>query len=208
MTKDELLAELCWNSLDRKGLRSDSTVKRVTEELNEIAKKKDSEYFVDLYENKLKFSANENNLAVAYLLDLVDGVAWEKGPDYTVPEWPDIDIDYLPEVRGPLKEVFAPKAFGEEKVCNIGSYNTYGLKSALIDMTRVFGGDREEILRITTQLGIKDDEGQVLSWERALEIYSPLKAWVDKNWSVKDEENNSRPGPRKEAQSLIYCEIV
>jgi DNA polymerase III alpha subunit len=119
----------------------------------------------------------------------------------------DIDTDFHPEVRGPLKEVFSPKQFGEENVCNIGSYNTYGLKSALLDMTRVFDQSRDDILRITTQLGLKDDEGQVLSWEKALEIYEPLKTWVDSQWHAKDEDGNEIPGPSQAAKSLLYSDI-
>ncbi len=50
-----------------------------------------------------------------------------------------------------LKEVYCPKAFGEDKVCNIASYTTFGLKSLLIDMTRIFGKDRNEILYVLAQ---------------------------------------------------------
>lgn len=119
----------------------------------------------------------------------------------------DIDVDYIPEVRGPLKEVFAPKAFGEDKVCNIGSYNTYGMKSALIDMTRTFDESRDEILGITTKIGLKDDEGQILSWEKALEIYPTLKEWVDKHWWTTSKEGEQIPGPSQAAKSLMYSDI-
>jgi DNA polymerase III alpha subunit len=77
-----------------------------------------------------------------------------------------------------VKEQFIPKYFGEQYVCNIGSYNTYGLKSALLDMTRIFSGDRGEILKITTQLGLKDEDGDVLTWEKAVDMYPELKAWA------------------------------
>jgi DNA polymerase-3 subunit alpha len=93
----------------------------------------------------------------------------------------DIDVDYVPPVRSHLKEKWAPEFYGQEYVCNIGSYNTYGLKSALIDMTRVFGGDRAEILAITTRLGLKDEEGDPLSFDKALELYPALKAWAEAN---------------------------
>jgi hypothetical protein len=88
VNKNELLAELCWKSLDDKCMRNELTTKRLTEELSEVTKKNDSKYFIELYDKKAKFTNNENNLAIAYLLDLVDHVAWEKGPGYTVPEWP------------------------------------------------------------------------------------------------------------------------
>ena len=88
MKKDELLKNLCFESLRKKCLETESTIKRLNEELDEIIKKKDAEYFLDLYDRKSKFAVNEHNLAVVYLLDIVDHVAWEKGPGYTVPEWP------------------------------------------------------------------------------------------------------------------------
>lgn len=88
MNQNEVLRNLCFESLKKKGLETELTIKRLNEELDEIAKKKDAEYFLDLYDRKLRFAVNEHNLAVVYLLDIVDRVAWEKGPGYTVPEWP------------------------------------------------------------------------------------------------------------------------
>lgn len=201
------LEKICRNRMEELNLKDEKSEMRLKQEIKEIVTKKDASYFLDQYVRKVRYAKNDHNLMVAFLLKLCKDYNPNKQPEYTVPEWPDIDVDYLPEVRGPLKEVFAPKAFGEERVCNIGSYNTYGLKSALIDMTRVFNEEREEILRITTQLGLKDDEGQVLSWEKALEIYPPLKAWVDKHWTAKDNEGEEIPGPAQAAKSLIYADI-
>lgn len=207
MDANERLAKICCDRMEIMGIRGEKEEARLRQELKEIADKRDADYFLDLFDRKVRYAANEYNLMVAFLLKLCKEYNPSKQPEYTVPEWPDIDVDYLPEVRGYLKEIFAPKAFGEEKVCNIGSYNTYGLKSALIDMARVFGQDRDEILRITTQLGLKDDEGQILSWEKALDIYPPLKKWVDEHWTARDDDGNEIPGPAQAAKSLIYSDI-
>jgi DNA polymerase III alpha subunit len=83
-------------------------------------------------------------------------------------DFPDVDVDYLPPVRDYLKNVWAPQAFGAENVCSIGNYGTFGLKSSLIDMTRVHGYDRNEILQITTAMGLKDDDGQALTLDKEL----------------------------------------
>jgi DNA polymerase III alpha subunit len=203
----ERLEGLCKERLTQLGLTEEKHLNRLTQELKEIAAKKDADYFLDLYDRKVRFAKNDHNLMVAYLLKLCKSYEASKQPEYTTPEWPDIDVDYLPEVRGYLKEIYAPKAFGEEFCCNIGSYNTYGLKSALIDMARVFGEDRDEILRITTQLGLKDDEGHVLTWEKALDLYPPLKEWVDKHWWAEDPDGNKIPGPAQAAKNLIYSDI-
>ncbi len=118
----------------------------------------------------------------------------------------DIDVDYLPAVRSYLKETFAPKCFGEEFCCNIANYNTYGLKSALLDMTRVFGGERNDILRITTTLGLKDDEGSPLTWEKAVDLYPELKQWADKHWWA-DLNGEQIRGPAQAAKNLLAADI-
>lgn len=94
---------------------------------------------------------------------------------------PDADVDFLPQVRDYLKNDWAPSYFGRENVANIGSYNTFGIKSSLIDMVRVHGKDRNEILNLTTKLGLKDDDGNVLTWDKALEIYPELKKYCEDN---------------------------
>jgi DNA polymerase III alpha subunit len=74
----------------------------------------------------------------------------EKNPNCVVTgDFPDIDLDYIKVVRDYLKNEWAPKTFGEEHVCNIGNYTTFGIKSALIDMARVHGLPRGEILELT-----------------------------------------------------------
>lgn len=203
----ERLERLCRDRMDILNIRGEKEEARLAQELKEIAEKRDVEYFLDQFDRKVRYATNDWNLMVAFLLKLCKEYNPAKQPDYTTPEWPDIDVDYLPEIRGYLKEIFAPNHFGDDFVCNIGSYNTYGLKSALIDMTRVFGQDRDEILRITTQIGLKDDEGAILTWEKALEIYPPLKAWVEKNWWAKNSDGEQIPGPAQAAKSLIYSDI-
>jgi DNA polymerase-3 subunit alpha len=99
-------------------------------------------------------------------------------------DFPDVDVDFLPQVRDYLKNDWAPNYFGQDYVCNIGTYNTYGIKSALIDMVRIYGKDRNEVLQLTTKMGLKDDEGHVLTWDKALELYSDLRDYCDKNKEI------------------------
>jgi DNA polymerase III alpha subunit len=73
-------------------------------------------------------------------------------PNCEYGEYPDIDVDYLGIVRDYLKTEWAPKEFGEQLVCNISNYTTFGLKSALIDMARVHSESREEVQGITKNL--------------------------------------------------------
>lgn len=158
--------------------------KRLSWELIEVEVQDAESYFVDLFESRQKFVKNENNLLIAKLLDLVADVDLDSEPKTKMGEFPDVDVDYLPIVRDYLKNVWAPKEFGENQVCNIGNYGTFGIKSTLIDMARVHGLDRGEILNITTSIGLKDDDGQVLTFEKALEMYPELKHYCDRHPDV------------------------
>jgi DNA polymerase III alpha subunit len=93
---------------------------------------------------------------------------------------PDIDIDYIPVVREYLKNRWAIETFGSQHVCNIGSYTTFGIKSALIDMARVHEAPRDEVMQITKNLEDKDEEGKPLTWDSALRMHEELKAYVVK----------------------------
>lgn len=167
--------------------------KRLRWELIEIEVQDIEQYFLDLYDRKVRFEHNENNLLVAKLLELVDSVDLDKDPNTKMGEFPDVDVDYLPIVRDYLKNVWAPKEFGENRVCNIGNYGTFGIKSTLIDMARVHGLDRAEILKITTSIGLKDDDGQVLTFDKALEMYPELKDYCERY-----------PEVAKATQKLLY----
>lgn len=99
-------------------------------------------------------------------------------------DYPDADVDFLPVARDHIKNDWAPKYFGQDKVSNIGSYNTFGIKSSLIDMARVYGKDRNEILALTTKIGLKDDDGNVMTWDKARETFPDLNKYCDDNPEV------------------------
>lgn len=177
-------------------------------ELIEIELQETEEYFIDLFENNKKYDVNENNLLVCKLLGICDSVDLNIEPKTKTGEQPDVDVDYLPIVRDYLKNVWAPKTFGASRVCNIGNYGTFGLKSTLLDMARVHGLERQEILNITTELKLKDDEGQSLTYDKALEIYPKLKAYCEAHPEVakatqKLLHRNRSMG--KHAGGLILC---
>lgn len=182
--------------------------KRLKWELIEVDVQDAEEYFINLYNLKAKFENNENNLLIAKLLGLVEAVDLDKEPATKMGEFPDVDVDYLPIVRDYLKNVWAPKEFGENQVCNIGNYGTFGIKSTLIDMARVHGLDRGEIIGITKKIGLKDDDGQALTFDKALEMHSLLKDYCDRYPDVaiatkKLLHRNRSMG--KHAGGLIIC---
>ena len=181
------LVELCQQAMVSKGLMDDRHTARLKEELREIDAKNESDYFLDLHERGVKpEEGNTNNLLVSYLLGLVDEFDINQPPSYVYGELPDIDVDYLPEVRDYLKNEWAPSVFGRDCVCSIGSYNTFGVKGALIDMAKVHGYDRQEILKITTKLGTKDGDGNPLTWEAALAENKELAKYCEEHKDVAD----------------------
>lgn len=169
---------------------------RLKEELSEVKKLEDAIYFVKLYEKGIKSDKNEHNSLIPYLLDICDYVDIKKGVKYSDAEFPDIDVDFLPEVRDYLKDEWVPKRYGKEYVCNISNYNTFGIKSSLIDIARVLGEDRTEILNVTTKLGVKDEEGELLTWETARALYPELDAYL-----------KTHPRVDEVTKNIVYADI-
>ncbi len=178
------LSRTCQNELNFKNLDTKVYQKRLKWELKEIEVQNEAEYFLDLYNKKTKCPKNENNLLVLYLLGIVDDFDINSDPVCEYGDSPDIDIDFIEPVRDYLKNEWAYKTFGENNVCNIGTYGTYGIKSALLDMARIYGESRDEALNITKQIQAKDDEGKNTTWEKALELYPDFKNYCESHSEV------------------------
>jgi DNA polymerase-3 subunit alpha len=177
--------EFCLKILNEKGFSDDLRYsKRLEWELKEIEIQDKEAYFLNLYNNKSKYKENQNNLLVPYLLDIVDSVDIDRDPVFYQGDMPDIDTDYLPAVRDYLKNEWSIKTFGEDRVCNIGNYTTFGIKNALIDIAKVYGESREEILNITKNLQNKDDEGKPITWDTAIRQDPLLKKYCEEKQSV------------------------
>lgn len=182
---------LCLAGMKKRGVYDDQRYKdRLKKEIKEIHAQGEYEYFVELYNKfqaeRLKFPANQYNNLVDYLLDLTDEFDIDKPSTYIQGEFPDIDIDYLRDVRDYLKRVWAAEYFGQEYICEIGTYGTSGIKSSALDMARMFGAAKDELQAVTTKMADKDDEGHELEWEKALEIYPDFKSYCDTYPDVAD----------------------
>lgn len=82
---------------------------------------------------------------------------------------PDIDLDCLPEARDPIK-AYAQRKYGGSGeldddardygyVCSVGTWQTYLLRSAIIDVYKHMDlGEKDSVLAITTQLPDEVDE--------------------------------------------------
>lgn len=178
-------SEFCRQKLEEKNLSKEPKyVKRLEWELSEIENQKKESYFLELFEKKTIFKENQNNLLVPFILDIVKDFDIDREPAFFQGDMPDIDTDYLPLVREYLKNVWAINHFGEDRVCNIGNYTTFGIKSSLIDMAKVYGESREEILNLTKNLQNKDEDGKPITWDTALSQDPNLKKYCEEKKEV------------------------
>lgn len=180
MSSKNKILSICLSSLDDKGLINyPKYLKRLQDEITEAEFTDEFDYYLSLYKKK-KASYNEHNSIVMWLLGVVDDFDIDKDHSWVMGEFPDIDVDYQDSVRLYLKNEWAPKRFGEKNVCNIGTYTTYGIKSALKDMARIFDLDRMECEIITKQIDLKDEDGNTITWDSALRISEPFKEYCEK----------------------------
>lgn len=193
------------------GELTDQQKDRLRLEIKELDKQSGAyEYLLELCETEAHFSKNEHNLLIAQLLGLVEDVDLDTSPSYTYGEFPDIDVDYLKEVRDYLKNDWAPKKFGANRVCNIGNYTTFGIRNSLIDMARVHGLERGEILGLTTQLETKDDDGKALTFDGALKTNAKLNEYCNEHPEVADSARrllDRNRGKGKHAGGLIVSSV-
>lgn len=105
-------------------------------------------------------------------------------------DFPDADLDFESTTREYLKKDWIPKTFGDEYVAQIGSYNTFGVKAALVDSARIHDEDRNEVLAITKEIGTKDDDGKELTWDGAMEVYPHLREYCENHKEVADTAKN------------------
>lgn len=187
------LHELCYAALAKNGLDTDEQyTTRLKKELKELDAQGEWEYFLKLHDQfkleNLIFPQNEHNNLIDFLLGLTESVDISKPSAFVQGESPDIDIDYLKTARDYIKREWAPKQFGQEKICEIGTYGTSGIKSSIKHMARLHSLSKDEIEAITTKMKDKftDDEGntQELDWEGALKIYPEFAAYCEKNPEV------------------------
>ena len=186
MDKKKQLWTICHVRMKELGVDDGAHRKRLKNEFIEIDVQDRYDYFLNYYENGTRWAKNDHNLLVPFLLGLCPNFDLGRESDFTVGEYPDIDVDYLDVVREYLMNEWAPERFGADRVCHIGTYSTYNLKQSLIDMARIFGRDRGEVLNVTKQFGAKDDEGDALTWDRAITLYPAFREYIKRHPDVAD----------------------
>ena len=208
MTSFQQLEKFLWYLFEKKGL-GERHRKRLEWEIKEVDVQGKSDYFLDLYKKKARLQ-NQNNVIIPFILGICDDFDIDSDPSFVQGDMPDIDVDYLSEVRDHLKNKWAVETFGQDYVCNIGNYTTYGMKSALIDMVRVHGQPREEMMELTKSLDSKDDEGNRMTWDRAMEMYPKLKDYCERHPEIASAAKrliNRNRGMGQHAGGLIISSI-
>ena len=188
MKDRDRFVKLCIKGLELRNITDQKYKDRLKKELKEVDAQGEHEYFLNLYDKfrseNIKFLSNQHNNIIDYLLFLTDDFDINKDSSYAQGEFPDIDIDYLKDVRDYLKRSWAAETFGQEFICEIGTYGTSGIKSASLDMARVYDADKDVLQQITNKMSDRDDEGHELEWEKALEIYPEFKSYCDTHSEV------------------------
>ena len=93
---------------------------RLRYELIEIETQNCCDYFIDLVRQKKKLP-NENNLLVPVLLGICDEFNINEMPKTKTNEFPDVDIDFIADVRDYLKNTYAPSEYKAVNTCSIGA---------------------------------------------------------------------------------------
>lgn len=179
MTSQEKLKNICFENFTASSFKDNPILKnRLNDELAEIFSRDEENYFLEIVDKKQIYE-NEHNLLVPYLLGICKEYNQEIPHAVDYGDNPDIDVDYPPKLRDYLKEEAAPKFYGEDKVCNIATYGRFKIKQSILDMAKVLGLPRQEVLNITTKLPAKDDEGELLTWESAMDMFPDFRKYMN-----------------------------
>lgn len=189
MDERSQLIRLCVRGLEKKGLTDEAHKNRLKYELKQLDLQLNHDYFLKIYNSRQTFP-NDHNLLIPYVLGVCSDFCLEKEATHIQGEWPDIDTDFLPDIRDDLKRVWAPEQFGKDNVCEISTYGTMGIKAAILDMTGVYGIPKDEIQAITVEIEDKDEEGHLLEWDKALEIYPAFNDYCNRFPHVAEAAKN------------------
>jgi len=162
-TSASYLKKLCEDNLDKRvDQLTESYQKRLEKELDVITTMGFADYFLIVWD--IMVYAHKQNIytgsgrgsaagsLVAYLLEItnVDPLAYDllferflNEDRYTMP---DIDLDFPDNRREEILQYIFHK-YGKEHVAQIGTIGTYGAKSAVRDVGRVFGLSQNELKR-------------------------------------------------------------
>lgn len=157
---------------------------RLKFEIQEIEKQGFEAHWEEKTEHDDKVE-NKNGLVLTWLIDKTDVDPIKNGIDHDISysaEWPDIDIDFVPEARNLIND-YAADHYGHDKVCRVGAWQTFKPKLAIQDAARALGVGTNESRELTKNL---PDEFDDLDKEVALKDYENFKEYYDEFPDVVD----------------------
>jgi DNA polymerase III subunit alpha len=159
--------------------------KRLVYEFKQIELQGASDYWLDLYEKNNRIENNANGLVLPYLLDLTNTDPIASNIEHNIqfqPEYPDIDIDFLPIARDHIKR-YAAQKYGSDKVCSVGLWQSYKPRLAILDTCRAHGVEVTEAQKLTKTL---PDEFDDMDFDEACDAYPEFKVYADGNREIVD----------------------
>ena len=202
-TDDEVLQELCYAGLAKRGLEGDAKAKeRLDYELGIIKFKGYASYFLvvedlirfayenDIYTNirgSVAGSMTTYTLGITKVNPLEYHIPFERFLNPERPSAPDIDMDFGDTRREEVLE-YAKRKYGADKVAQIGTFGTMLAKGAVRDVSRALGksydfGDK--LCKI-----IPDGaQGAPMTLDHAMELEPELKRLYDTDQEVKEVIN-------------------
>jgi DNA polymerase III alpha subunit len=150
---------------------------RLVFELKEIDKQGANNYWIRLYNSATKFEHNNNGLVLPFLLGITNVDPIQIGKNHIIeyhPDFPDIDIDFLPEARDSVKQ-YAEDKYGSDHVCSVGLWQTYNAKLALQDAATVLGYNRHEAISVCKNL---PEEFDKMPLKQALEEFENFREFA------------------------------
>ncbi len=158
---DSYLRKICELNLERRVANvTDEYIERLNKELAVISKMGFSDYFLIVWD--VMVYAHKQNIytgsgrgsaagsLVAYVLEITNAdpiefdLLFERFLNEERYSLPDIDLDFPDNRREEILQYILTK-YGTENVAQIGTIGRYGAKSAVRDVSRVFGISQEEI---------------------------------------------------------------
>lgn len=206
MTGDDLLKELCYKGIERRGMTGrQDVIDRLEYELDIIKVKGYSAYFL-VVEDLITYAHSNGILTnirgsvagsmVTYVLGItkVDPlhykIPFERFLNPFRPSAPDIDMDFADARREEILD-YAKKKYGEGHVAQIGTFGTMLARAAVRDVTRALGqpytvGDK------IAKLIPMGSQGFPMTIDHALELEPELKKLCDEDPISKEVIDLSR----------------
>jgi len=172
-----------------KKYKSKEYIDRLKFEIKQIELQGAGDYWVDVYEKNQRSVENKNGLVLPLLLGLTNVDPIKDGIEHNIkyhPDYPDIDIDFLPIARDHIKQ-YAADTYGSDKVCSVGLWQSYKPRLAILDSLRAIDTSEDaksrfaEAQKLTKTL---PDEFDDMGFEEACEAYPEFKAFAENNKEI------------------------